>query len=195
MEEPGLAEVVGDVLTWWFGIQFWAKGEPKNPTAHYDDLWRQKWFAKEELTAIVDNHIKDNFQVHVDKAISGEYDHWGKDHYGALAFVVLADQFTRNIYRGTARAWAGDAKSRSSPVSTKPVGRAMLYMPLLHAEDAALQAKSVELFEALYEDAKAKGAGTLSILQRFHAVELFGRFPERNRHLGRQSTTAEAAKL
>jgi hypothetical protein len=36
-------EVVGDVLTWWFGIQFWAKGEPKNPTAHYDDLWRQKY--------------------------------------------------------------------------------------------------------------------------------------------------------
>jgi hypothetical protein len=45
MEEPGLAEVVGDVLTWWFGIQFWAKGEPKNPTAHYDDLWRQKYSA------------------------------------------------------------------------------------------------------------------------------------------------------
>lgn len=79
----------------------------------------------------------------------------------------------------------------------------MLYMPLLHAEDAALQAKSVELFEALYEDAKAKGTGTLSILQRFHvisirhkqAVDLFGRFPERNRYLGRQSTTAEEAYL
>jgi hypothetical protein len=48
----------------------------------------------------------------------------------------------------------------------------MLYMPLLHAEDAALQAKSVELFEALYEDAKAKGAGTLSILQRFHVISI-----------------------
>jgi len=54
----------------------------------------------------------------------------------------------------------------------KPVGRAMLYMPLLHAEDAALQAKSVELFEALYEGAKAKGAGTLSILQRFHVISI-----------------------
>jgi hypothetical protein len=43
MEETGVPEVVGDVLTWWFGIQFWSKGEPKNPTAHYDDLWRQKY--------------------------------------------------------------------------------------------------------------------------------------------------------
>jgi uncharacterized protein (DUF924 family) len=48
----------------------------------------------------------------------------------------------------------------------------MLYMPLLHAEDAALQAKSVELFEALYDDARSKSAGTLSILQRFHGISI-----------------------
>ena len=69
-------DVLGNVLTYWFGVEYWQKSEPKNPTgrgahelespgltfltfpAYYDDLWRGKWFAKEELTAVVDRHIR-----------------------------------------------------------------------------------------------------------------------------------------
>mgnify|MGYP001139698258 CR=1 FL=1 len=64
MEETGVPEVVGDVLTWWFGIQFWSKGEPKNPTAHYDDLWRQKYSVPSSHKTITSQQDRHHHEPH-----------------------------------------------------------------------------------------------------------------------------------
>jgi len=85
----------------------------------------------------------------------------------------------------------------------KPIVQAMLYMPLLHAEDGQLQERSLKLFGELHEEAKSKGLGSVLILERFskiaarhhQVIGLFGRFPERNKYLGRRSNTQEAAYL
>jgi len=207
-----LDDIAGEVLTYWFGIEYWRRSEPPNPTSFYDDLWRSKWFAKEELTKKVDDLIRTNFEEHIRKASEGSYDHWTNSAQGCLALIILLDQFTRNVYRNSARAWSGDAKAlqvclmaieKGFDKELRPVGRGMLYMPLLHAEDAQLQAKSQEMFNQLYLHTKASCPGFLQIAERFtkiaqiHAksVELFGRFPERNQYLGRKSTVAEEAYL
>jgi uncharacterized protein (DUF924 family) len=59
----------------------------------------------------VDDHIRSNFGTHIERALAGDYDHWMTSAFGCLALIVLLDQFTRNIYRNTAAAWSGDAKS------------------------------------------------------------------------------------
>jgi len=79
----------------------------------------------------------------------------------------------------------------------------MLFMPLLHAESAELQQRSLESFQGLWEEAKSKSLGSVLILERFHkiairhkdVIAIFGRFPERNKYLGRHSSTQEAAYL
>jgi len=148
----------------------------------------------------------------VEQAIEGNFDHWIASHHSALALIILLDQFTRNIYRNTPRAWAGDSKAleickkcidSGLDKQLNPVCRAMLYMPLLHAEDGEVQKLSSELFDQLYESAKEECAGSATVLERFkkisarhaHVIQVFGRFPERNKYLGRKSTVEEAAYL
>jgi len=117
----------------------------------------------------------------------------------ALAAVIVLDQFSRNMFRGTAEAFAGDAKALALAEAAiaagfdtrlTPAEREFLYMPFEHSEDLATQARCVELFTALGSAEALKYA-----VEHKAIVDRFGRFPGRNAALGRTSTEAEIAFL
>ncbi|WP_428420283.1 DUF924 family protein [Methylibium sp.] len=184
---PGAAE---DVLRYWFGS---------------DDAVRTEWFTR---SAAFDAETDLRFGAEVEAALQGRLDLWRRTRDGSLALVILLDQCTRNLYRGTPRAFAGDPQAltmareliaQGQHATLPPLRRWFLFMPLEHAEDRALQDQSVSLFTALAADAgphAAALANALDYAERHRAViARFGRFPHRNEVLGRESTAQELAFL
>ena len=180
-----------DVLDFWFG----APGDAVHGTT------RELWFRKSEAT---DRAIAQRFAGLIEQALRGELAAWSAEPHSALAQIVLLDQFTRNTFRDTARAFAGDSRAlaaASAMVGTRqdeallPVQRSFVYLPFEHSESMAMQEESLRLFTRLVAAAPEQ-AGTLDYAQRHHAiVARFGRFPHRNAQLGRQSTAEELAFL
>lgn len=174
-----------DVLSFWFG-------EPGS--AEYLRA-RDLWFTRSDAT---DRLIAERFGPVVDRALAGEHDDWAATPRGALALVVLLDQFTRNVFRGTPRAFAGDARAlaiatrlvdTSRDMTLAPVERWFVYMPLEHSERLLDQYESVRLFERLAAD--GLDAPLDWARRHFEVVRRFGRFPHRNAILGRESTPEE----
>lgn len=143
------------------------------------------------------------------RALAGALDHWACDPTGALARILVLDQFPRNLYRGSAQAFAFDAKAAAAASAAvdlqfdaklHPLMAAFVYLPFEHAEDPALQARSVRCYEALERRApsglEAMFASFTDYARR-HAViiDRFGRFPHRNALLGRASSAEEIAYL
>ena len=179
------------VLDFWFG--------PADDPLHR--LPRQQWFAKDDA---FDTQIRQRFGDLIECALAGELRHWAATAEGALAQIVVLDQFTRNAFRGSARAFAGDV--RALPAARAMVGngqdrafsgvqRQFVYLPFEHAEDLGAQRESLRLFAQLERDDPAVGE-LLVWAQRHHdIIERFGRFPHRNAVLGRSSTPEELAFL
>ena len=201
-----------EVLTFWFGKAFWsAPSSPANAGTIWDaELWTTKWFAKDEDRAVCNAQLEAFRDLHA-RARNGELHGWSVSPLGALALIVLLDQFSRNLYDAQAEAWAGDADALQlclgvldahDEVQLPPIGRAQLLMPLVHAEDSTMQQRSVLEYERLARD-EAVTCSQRHIFERFeriaytHAehVRVFGRFPERNAALGRRSTDGELAFL
>lgn len=174
-----------DVLDFWFGAPgLRGQGEP-----------RDFWFRK---SAVTDALIRERFGALLESALRGELGSWGQSPRGALALIVVLDQFSRNIHRDTPRAFEGDAAAlglarrlveRGDDLALPPVERWFAYMPFEHSESLADQAESVRLFEQL----AAQGlAGPLPWAKaHFDVIRRFGRFPHRNEILGRASTPEE----
>jgi len=155
-----------------------------------------------------DAEIERRFASDVRAALNGELDHWTKTSRGTLALVLLLDQFTRVLGRGTPNAFAGDAAAQRICLGMLDAGadrelrfceRSFLYMPLMHAEDRELAQRSLDAFEAL-EAARADHRGTapeaISHAQQHADIVLeFGRYPHRNAIVGRESTSEEEAFL
>jgi len=177
------------VLDFWFG-------QPGN--AEYGRS-RSEWFRK--LPAF-DAEIRSRFAAAVETALAGGFADWTTPR-AMLARVLLLDQFTRNSFRGTPRAFAGDALalatvadaiSRGDDQPLIPVERWFIYLPYAHAEDPAAQERSVALFTRLRDETGL--AEPLPWAERHASViRLFGRFPHRNAILGRESTPEEVAFL
>lgn len=185
------------VLAYWLGAQ-----APTNDSA----LSRKAlWFTKSEQT---DEEIRRLFGDLLHEALAGQLDEQAVAQPLAwLAVLIVLDQFTRNAYRGTPQSFAGDAKARDlalrgmewgwdEDASIPPVARIFLYLPLEHAEDIALQERSVLAFEKLHTQATPAlrdfFAATLDYAHQHRAViAQFGRFPHRNAILGRENTAAE----
>ena len=162
---------------------------------------RAEWFRKD---AAFDALIADRFGAMVEQALAGAMTAWANDAECALAQVIVLDQFTRNIFRDTPRAFAGDALAlaaaramvaRGDDQALPPLQRVFAYLPFEHAEDRAAQAESLRLFAALGR--AAPGLADYEDYSRRHAavVERFGRFPHRNAALGRATTPEEALFL
>ena len=162
---------------------------------------RAEWFRKDEA---FDARIAERFGALIDDALAGGLRAWEATPHGALARIIVLDQFTRNVYRGTPRAFAGDAQALALAQSLTeqgldqqlpPMLRAFAYLPFEHAEDLAMQARAVELFQLLSQ-AQPGFESMLDYAQRHQEViARFGRFPHRNAILGRPSTPQEVAFL
>lgn len=161
---------------------------------------RREWFVKD---ARFDREIAERFGPLLESALAGACEDWIVAPRPALAYVVLLDQFTRNAFRDTPRAFAGDASALAAARlivasgwdrELAPLQRWFCYLPFEHSEDVRDQRESLRLFGALREDPQAGGAWEWA--QRHHDVIVrFGRFPHRNAILGRESTAAELAFL
>jgi uncharacterized protein (DUF924 family) len=178
------------VLDFWFGTA--------DDPGHLRQ--RPQWFRKDPA---FDASIAERFGSLIERALAGGIDDWAAPLQAplpALARVIVLDQFTRNAFRGSARAFAGDAMASqtaralvASGLDRKLTGvqRMFVYLPFEHAEDRAHQRTSLQLFEQLGRDEPAL-AGLLEWAQRHHdIVERFGRFPHRNAALGRASSSDE----
>jgi uncharacterized protein (DUF924 family) len=168
------------------------------------EFWRAagpgRWFRKDEAFDAV---IRLKFEPTHFAAARGDYDHWAHSAEGALALLILLDQFPRNLYRGSAHSWATDplalhvateAIARGHDLRLDPALRGFFYLPFEHSEDPADQDRSVALCEAM--KAQTGDEGNLKwAIQHRDIIARFGRFPHRNRALGRETTAAEQAFL
>jgi uncharacterized protein (DUF924 family) len=169
-------------------IGFWTSAGPK------------KWFAR---NAAFDDAIRLKFEPVHHAAARGEHADWAASPEGALALLLLLDQFPRNLYRGSAHAYATDPLARSIARPAVAAGfdrkaaaelRPFFYMPFEHSEDLADQDRAVALFEA--HDAATGDVDSLkwAVIHR-DIIRRFGRFPHRNAALGRRTTPEEQAFL
>jgi uncharacterized protein (DUF924 family) len=162
-------------------------------------FWRNAgeaaWFRKDEA---FDAEFRARFLAAHEAAARGELDGWLESAQGALALILLLDQFPRNAFRGTARMFATDAKAVAAADTAIAAGhdgevpadvRVFFYLPYEHAEDLALQERCVALCAPLPEDYLRFAVVHRDIIARF------GRFPHRNELLGRESTAEELAFL
>jgi uncharacterized protein (DUF924 family) len=180
-----------DLLHLWFG-------KPgTSPLAN-----SKQWFMKDDA---FDQLLRDQFASTLEAAVRGELDGWKSTPRGRLALIILFDQLSRNMFRGNARSFAQDGLARALVLEALESGedrklihveRYFLLMPLMHAEDVAMQRRCVTEFEHLVaesaDDTKGLLTAALDYAQRHAAiVERFGRFPHRNVVLGRESTAEE----
>jgi len=168
------------------------------------DFWREagpkRWYAKDDA---FDGAIRDKFEAAHHAAARGEYAAWADSAEGALALLILLDQFPRNLYRGSAHAFAtdslarkiaADAVERGHDRAVDPMLREFFYLPFSHAEDLAAQDRGVELCRTVGHE---PGAAAPDFWARIHReiIARFGRFPHRNAALGRTTTSDEQAFL
>ena len=163
-------------------------------------FWREagpdKWFEQDEN---FDQAIRLRFLPTYQAAANGEFVAWEESAEGALALVLLLDQFPRNMFRGNARAFATDAQARAVAdralargfdQATDLAMRPFFYLPFMHSEALIDQDHSVRLYEALGDAEQLRYA-----TEHRDVVQRFGRFPRRNHALGRDTTPAEQAFL
>ena len=182
---------IRDVLDFWFA----APGTPEH------NRTRAEWFRKSDA---FDNEIRTRFGALIDEALAGKLESWRESVDGALAYILVLDQFTRNSQRGTPKSFAGDGQAlaaaralvASGADRTLPgVRRQFAYLPFEHAEDVAMQDESMRLFTDLAASDPAL-AGLPVWAEKHRAIVVrFGRFPHRNAVLDRKSTPEEEAFL
>ncbi len=162
---------------------------------------RESWFRRD---AAFDAEIRERFGALLETALAGGLQAWDATPAGTLARILVLDQFTRNAFRGTARAFAGDALAlaaaqalvaRGGDEALTPLQRWFVYLPFEHAEDLAAQRRSLALFTALAEQHRGLADARHWAQKHFEVIERFGRYPHRNALLGRPSTPEEAAFL
>lgn len=181
-------------------LRFWF-GESEND-AEVASRQAELWWSKD---AEVDAQMRERFEALVVAAGSGRLDDWRSQPEGWLALILLTDQFSRNIFRGTPRAFEFDPAARSLCLDGLQSGmdrplrliqRVFFYMPLEHSEDRGDQAQSVRLMRALVDEAPPPQREVFENYVDFarrhrEIIDRFGRFPHRNRILGRQSSREE----
>ncbi|MEC7815263.1 MAG: DUF924 family protein [Pseudomonadota bacterium] len=187
-----------ELLDFWFG-ELDEQGLP-------DAFHRNRWFRSDRA---FDQEIRRRFMSLVLLASEGGLEHWRSGAGGALAEILLLDQFTRNIFRGNSLAFDNDTQARRLCIKAMEQGfdqalpavqRAFLYMPLQHSERLKDQRTSVTCYEQLaatHDGLLGDFLGSFAQSARDHhdIVARFGRFPHRNKALGRRSSPEEKAYL
>lgn len=186
------------VIEFWFGAEGTSEAD--------QERLARRWFVRSDE---FDAEIRLRFGALVDAAIAGDLDGWARSARGRLALLLVLDQFPRNLYRESPAAFAGDPAAqrhaieglaRGDDLALAPRYRPFCYLPLEHAEDLALQQRCVALFAALAADEasvpRERYQMYLDYARRHRTViERFGRFPHRNRILGRATSPEEQVYL
>lgn len=189
---------IHEVINFWFG----PLGSADLPTSDRTSLW----FGEDD---VIKQHFVSAFTKEYEEAIGGGLSVWEDTPRGVLALILLLDQYSRYKYKRTAEAFLQDEKALSLCLNGINEGmdhaitlieRVFFYMPLVHAEDSEIQEKSIRLFQELVTLSMPE---TTQIYQlflaysyaHFRVIKEFGRFPQRNSVLGRESTEAELAFL
>jgi uncharacterized protein (DUF924 family) len=176
---------VDDILRFWFGPD----DQPRQD--------RRVWFVADP---VFDKMCADEFLQDYHRAAAGQLDDWKAEPRGMLALLLLLDQFPRNLFRGSARAFATDAVACANAreaiakrfdLALGPIERSFIYMPLMHAETLEDQNESVRLFGALADYDCYQNDNLRYAEHHREVIRRFGRFPHRNAILGRLSTAAE----
>lgn len=192
-----MADKIHELLSFWFG----SLGSADLPTSDRTNLW----FGESEA---VRKHLL-TFTKEYEAAISGDLLNWAATPRGRLALIILLDQFPRYIHRHSKEAFSYDVEAQKlcaeglrekMDQSLTLIERVFFYMPLVHSEDSDIQEKSIRLYQDLVTLSMSE---TTQIYQlflayayaHFRVIKEFGRFPQRNQVLGRQSTEAEIAFL
>lgn len=177
---------VNEILNFWFG----QTGE-----AEYGKS-RKVWFVKDSK---FDTEVQERFQADYELAATGRLKDWEGSAPGCLALILLLDQFSRNMFRGTPKAFAADPQALSLAKHAiaqgfdqelLPVQRWFVYLPFEHSENLADQHQAVSLFRQISNELDSTDALEYAI-KHLQVIERFGRFPHRNRILGRVSTPEE----
>lgn len=194
-------ERIRAIMDYWFGPD-----RLRDDPARIMDRVKSLWFAEDPA---VDEEIRRRFAHDHRRAASGAYDRWRTTVRGRLALIIILDQFSRNMFRDSARAFAHDSAARELTVEglrlgidtqLAPIERLFFYLPLEHSESLADQEESVRRFEQLHREAppEAKEYTKLALdyaVRHKVVIERFGRFAHRNQVLGRTSTEEELAFL
>ncbi len=188
-----------DVLSFWFG------SVQDNGTA--EEGISARWWKKSDA---FDAECRDRFLTDLELALAGKLDDWTQTPEGRTALIVLMDQFSRNIFRGTPRSFGSDAQALAQSKLAVAAGEQnkvptcygyFMLMPFMHSEDIADQERCIELFQQL-ADRTPEGPARKSLeaavgygVKHRDIVKRFGRFPHRNAVLGRESTPEETEFL
>lgn len=192
--ETNPANQINEVLGFWFG-------ELSTPL-QYPQEQNKIWFGGGKK---LDQEITDRFESLVNDAADNKLNHWNESSRGRLALIILLDQFPRNIYRGTPKAFAFDIIAQQQVLDgidlgqdqeLFPVERVFFYLPLEHSEDLSLQELSISKFNRLSSEVDPSLTAifenfALYAQRHFDIIEKFGRFPHRNQIMGRDSTSEE----
>lgn len=179
-----------EVLNFWFG---------KPDAADYGKQ-RSFWFRKKTQ---IDQEIRTRFLTNYDQAVAGRLDDWKNSPPTCLALILLLDQFPRNMFRGTAQAFATDPQALAAAQHAVAsnfdqellmVQRWFIYLPFEHSENLNHQRQAVKLFATLSDD--PDNYATLDYaIRHYYVISRFGRFPHRNKILSRETTPEEAQFL
>lgn len=182
------------ILDFWFGRS--------ESLAVILDKQASLWWGKDPH---VDREIRERFVDRLDSLIDGKLNEWRSLPESYLAMIILADQFSRNIYRDSASAFAQDELALSLTLDgiengidlkLNVVQRVFFYLPFEHSESMAIQDRSVELQKQVLDDApdnlqdQFQGFYNYALLHR-EVIEKYGRYPHRNNLLGRECTPEE----
>jgi uncharacterized protein (DUF924 family) len=182
------------LLDFWFGDL----GRADLPTSDRTNLW----FGENEQ--LKKDFLQQFKQDYVD-ATSGQLEEWKNSARGSLALIILLDQFSRCEYHNSAKAFSYDVKAQELALdgidkkidqSLTLIERVFFYMPLVHAEENDLQERSIRLFQSLVSLSLAETTQVYQLFlayayAHFRVIKEFGRFPQRNKVLGRESTPGE----
>lgn len=192
------AALIQSVLYFWFG-EIGSDGFTKPDRLNF-------WFKAD---AEADRQIREKFGKLVKLAANGLIDSWAESPMGRVALIIVLDQFTRNIYRGTAEAYSLDDKAKLICKEGLMLGddkklpfamRLFFYLPLEHSEDLVDQDQSLALHKALFnelpEESRPKFQRSLEYAEiHRNIIVQFGRYPHRNQALGRKNTLQEDVYL
>lgn len=179
-----------EILEFWFG---------KPDEADYGKP-RKVWFTKKPE---FDQEVRSRFLETYRQAAAGELDDWKAEPLSCLALIILLDQFPRNMFRGQPEAFATDpqalayakyAVERGFDKQLLPIQRQFVYLPFEHSENLADQHQCLELVSTL-KDYPDCASGVDYAHRHFKVIKRFGRFPHRNKILGRQTTSEEVEFL